>query len=258
MTDVQKPFIELRDVHKSFGAFPVLKGVSLAVKDGGVVCIIGPSGSGKSTILRCINGLTPINGGSIRVGDFQVETLRSDRDFIPLRHQVAMVFQQYNLFPHRTVLQNLTMAPVQVLGWPDVRGLLAPDLLATVGRDTQALLASVPRLHAGTVPPATPSEPPNPGECPARLPVPSPLPPRRAGLPRRQPAAAGEGPRLSAGQCPESVKAIVAAKWRRILPFVDKLQGAGQKTEQNQRVAATNWCGKIATFVGRPRRASTL
>ncbi|KRE16754.1 peptide ABC transporter ATP-binding protein [Bosea sp. Root483D1] len=113
---IPKPFIELADVHKSFGTFPVLNGVSLCVRDGGVVCIIGPSGSGKSTILRCINGLTPINQGRIRVGEFQVEKLRTDREFIPLRHQVAMVFQQYNLFPHRTVLQNLTMAPVQVLG----------------------------------------------------------------------------------------------------------------------------------------------
>lgn len=110
-----RPFIELRDVRKSFGTLTVLKGVSLTVRDGGVVCIIGPSGSGKSTILRCMNGLTPINGGHIRVGDFAVETLKTDRALIPLRHQVAMVFQQYNLFPHRTVLQNLTMAPTQVL-----------------------------------------------------------------------------------------------------------------------------------------------
>ncbi|WP_108659616.1 amino acid ABC transporter ATP-binding protein [Acuticoccus kandeliae] len=110
-----KPLIEMRDVRKSFGSFEVLKGISLSVKDGGVVCIIGPSGSGKSTILRCINGLTPIDSGTIRVGDFRVETLKSDRALIPLRHQVSMVFQQYNLFPHRTVMQNLTMAPVQVL-----------------------------------------------------------------------------------------------------------------------------------------------
>jgi len=110
-----RPFIDMRDVHKSFGAFNVLNGVSLSVADGGVVCIIGPSGSGKSTILRCINGLTPINGGTIRVGDFAVEALKTDRALIPLRHQVSMVFQQYNLFPHRTVLQNLTMAPIQVL-----------------------------------------------------------------------------------------------------------------------------------------------
>ncbi|MBZ9854999.1 amino acid ABC transporter ATP-binding protein [Mesorhizobium sp. CA13] len=110
-----RPFIEMRDVRKSFGAVNVLNGVSLSVRDGGVVCVIGPSGSGKSTILRCMNGLTPINGGSIRVGDFAVETLKTDRALIPLRHQVSMVFQQYNLFPHRTVLQNLTMAPTQVL-----------------------------------------------------------------------------------------------------------------------------------------------
>jgi len=111
-----RPLIEMRDVHKSFGSFPVLNGVTLSVRDGGVVCIIGPSGSGKSTILRCINGLTPINSGTIRVGEFAVETLKTDKALIPLRHQVSMVFQQYNLFPHRTVLQNLTMAPVQVLG----------------------------------------------------------------------------------------------------------------------------------------------
>ncbi|MCG5241308.1 amino acid ABC transporter ATP-binding protein [Azospirillum doebereinerae] len=118
MTDHQQsaPLIEMRDVHKSFGSTAVLKGVSLSVRDGGVVCIIGPSGSGKSTILRCINGLMTIDKGTIRVGSFAVETLKSDKQLVPLRHQVAMVFQQYNLFPHRTVLQNLTMAPVQVLG----------------------------------------------------------------------------------------------------------------------------------------------
>ncbi|TWF44077.1 amino acid ABC transporter ATP-binding protein [Neorhizobium alkalisoli] len=111
-----RPLIEMRDVRKSFGTYEVLKGISLSVNDGSVVCIIGPSGSGKSTVLRCINGLIPINSGTIRVGDFAVETLKSDKALIPLRHQVSMVFQQYNLFPHRTVMQNLTMAPIQVLG----------------------------------------------------------------------------------------------------------------------------------------------
>ncbi|MAY63546.1 MAG: peptide ABC transporter ATP-binding protein [Rhizobiales bacterium] len=114
-TSQTSPLIEMRNVRKSFGLFEVLKGISLSVNDGGVVCIIGPSGSGKSTILRCINGLTPIDSGTIRVGDFSVESLRSDKKLIPLRHEVAMVFQQYNLFPHRTVMQNLMMAPVQVL-----------------------------------------------------------------------------------------------------------------------------------------------
>jgi polar amino acid transport system ATP-binding protein len=111
-----RPFIEMNGVCKSFGAFSVLNGVNLSVKDGGVVCIIGPSGSGKSTILRCINGLTTIDSGTIRVGDFAVEAMKTDRALIPLRHQVSMVFQQYNLFPHRDVLTNLTMAPIQVLG----------------------------------------------------------------------------------------------------------------------------------------------
>lgn len=101
-----EPLIALREVRKSYGSVAVLKGVSLDVRKGGVVCIIGPSGSGKSTILRCINGLTPIDGGTIRVGGFQVERLRNERACVPLRQQVAMVFQQYNLFPHRTVLQN--------------------------------------------------------------------------------------------------------------------------------------------------------
>ncbi|MDF2810068.1 MAG: peptide transporter ATP-binding protein [Microvirga sp.] len=114
-TNPDRILIDIRDVHKSFGSNEVLKGVSLSVKDGGVVCIIGPSGSGKSTILRCINGLIPIDSGIIRVGSFAVEKLKSDRELVPLRHQVAMVFQQYNLFPHRTVLDNLMMAPIQVL-----------------------------------------------------------------------------------------------------------------------------------------------
>ncbi|MBC5767242.1 amino acid ABC transporter ATP-binding protein [Ramlibacter albus] len=111
-----RPLVELQGVRKSFGNVEVLRGVSFSVDDGSVVCIIGPSGSGKSTILRCINGLTRIDGGSIRVDDIAVESLKTDRELVPLRHEVAMVFQQYNLFPHRTVLQNLTMAPIQVLG----------------------------------------------------------------------------------------------------------------------------------------------
>ena len=110
------PLISLHDVHKAFGATQVLKGVSLDVQEGEAVCIIGPSGSGKSTVLRCINGLVPIDAGSIRVGTMRVEELRTEKAMLPLRHQVAMVFQQYNLFPHRTALQNVCMAPVQVLG----------------------------------------------------------------------------------------------------------------------------------------------
>ena len=127
------PLIELRDVHKSFAGTDVLMGVSMSIRKGETACIIGPSGSGKSTLLRCINALVPIDKGSIRVGDFAVETLRRERDLVPLRHQVSMVFQQYNLFPHRTVLENIMMAPMQVLGQKrdDVRK-RALDLLAKV------------------------------------------------------------------------------------------------------------------------------
>ena len=107
--------VSIRDVHQSFGAVEVLKGVSMEVPKGNVVCIIGPSGSGKSTLLRCINGLVPINTGSIRVADFAVDKLRSDKEKIALRKEVSIVFQQYNLFPHKTALENVMMAPVHVL-----------------------------------------------------------------------------------------------------------------------------------------------
>ncbi|MGQ4274694.1 amino acid ABC transporter ATP-binding protein [Terrihabitans sp. B22-R8] len=108
--------IELDSVVKSFGALRVLDGISLEVEKGQAVCIIGPSGSGKSTILRCINGLLPVDSGYIRVGKHRVHDLPNERAMLPLRRQVAMVFQQYNLFPHRTALDNIMMAPVKVLG----------------------------------------------------------------------------------------------------------------------------------------------
>ena len=110
-----EPIVVLRDVHQSFGEVEVLKGVSFSVAKGGVVCIIGPSGSGKSTLLRCINGLVPINAGSIRVANFEVHTLKTDQEKIALRKEVSMVFQQYNLFPHKTALDNVMMAPIHVL-----------------------------------------------------------------------------------------------------------------------------------------------
>ena len=103
----------IQDVHKSYGNIEVLKGVSLTVAKGEVVCIIGPSGSGKSTLIRCVNALTPFDSGSIRVFDIDVHDPQLDK--LALRRRVGMVFQQYNLFPHRTALQNVMMAPVHVL-----------------------------------------------------------------------------------------------------------------------------------------------
>ena len=108
-----QPLIQLRDVHKKFGDVIVLSGISLDVTQSDVVCVIGPSGSGKSTLLRCINGLVPIDRGSIRVEGQEVNDPKLDK--LALRRKVGMVFQQYNLFPHRTALENVMMAPIHVL-----------------------------------------------------------------------------------------------------------------------------------------------
>jgi polar amino acid transport system ATP-binding protein len=113
--DTSEPIVALHDVHQAFGDLEVLKGVSFSVRMGGVVCIIGPSGSGKSTLLRCINGLVPIRSGTIRVANFDVHLLKTDEEKIALRKEVSMVFQQYNLFPHKTALENVMMAPIHVL-----------------------------------------------------------------------------------------------------------------------------------------------
>jgi len=107
------PIVNIVDVYQSFGANQVIKGVSLDVAKGEVICIIGPSGSGKSTLLRCINGLIPIESGSIKVKDMEVHDPKLDK--LELRKMVGMVFQQYNLFPHKTALENIMMAPIHVL-----------------------------------------------------------------------------------------------------------------------------------------------
>ena len=109
----EKPIVTLKNVRKSFGTLEVLKGVSIDVMKGEVICIIGPSGSGKSTLIRCINGLNDIQGGSIFVQGKEVHAANLDK--LELRKKVGMVFQQYNLFPHKTALQNVMMAPLKVL-----------------------------------------------------------------------------------------------------------------------------------------------
>ena len=116
LSSLQQPIVRIHDVHKAFGTVNVLRGISLAVSAGQAVCVIGPSGSGKSTLLRCINGLIPVDRGEVFVGEHAVHTLKSDHDMITLRKDVSIVFQQYNLFPHKTALQNVMMAPIQVLG----------------------------------------------------------------------------------------------------------------------------------------------
>ena len=105
--------VVLSRVEKRFGDLVVLRDISFSVARGKTVCIIGPSGSGKSTLLRCVNALVPISSGSIRIDGIEVNDPALDK--IALRRKVGMVFQQYNLFPHRTALQNVMMAPIHVL-----------------------------------------------------------------------------------------------------------------------------------------------
>jgi ABC-type polar amino acid transport system ATPase subunit len=107
------PLIQFRDVHKAFGRLHVLRGIDLDVAEGEKIVIAGPSGSGKSTLIRCINRLEPIDRGQLIVDGLHVEDPRLDVN--RLRREIGMVFQQFNLFPHLTVLQNVTLGPINVL-----------------------------------------------------------------------------------------------------------------------------------------------
>lgn len=104
------PKVQIKNLHKYFEKNEVLKGIDLEVNEGEVVCVIGPSGSGKSTMLRCINLLEVPTDGEITVDGFKITDKKADLNKI--RRNIGMVFQQFNLFPHLTVEQNITMAPV--------------------------------------------------------------------------------------------------------------------------------------------------
>ena len=130
-------FLELAGVHKHFGANHVLRGVDLHVDEHDVVCLIGPSGCGKSTLLRCINALEEIDEGAIRIDGEQASGRGVDLD--GLRQEVGIVFQSFNLFPHMTVLENVTLAPRKVLGLPRKQAEdRALTLLARIGLDAKA------------------------------------------------------------------------------------------------------------------------
>ena len=125
-------FIELRDIHKRFGANEVLKGVDLTVDEHEVVCLIGPSGCGKSTLLRCVNGLEPIQGGEVRIDGHRVSGRGVDVN--ALRQDVGIVFQSFNLFTHMSGMENVTLAPRKVLGCAGRRRRTpAHDLLFRIG-----------------------------------------------------------------------------------------------------------------------------
>lgn len=104
--------IEVKGLKKSFGKHQVLKSIDMSVNKGEVVCIIGPSGSGKSTLLRCLNRLEKINGGTVVIDG--VDITSPDIDINKAREHIGMVFQHFNLFPHLTIRQNITMAPVEL------------------------------------------------------------------------------------------------------------------------------------------------
>ncbi len=110
--------LRLENIHKSFGALKVLQGVDLTINRGEVVCVLGPSGSGKSTLLRCINQLEPPEQGRILLEDKEI-TGHANKDGIDfVRRRVGMVFQQFNLFPHMSALENVTIGPIEVLDRP--------------------------------------------------------------------------------------------------------------------------------------------
>lgn len=124
--------ISVKNLKKSYGTNEVLKSIDLEVEQGEVICIIGPSGSGKSTFLRCLNGLEKANGGSVVVGDLDIAEKKINIDQV--RENIGMVFQQFNLFPHLTVAENITLAPLELerASKTEARE-LALNLLKTVG-----------------------------------------------------------------------------------------------------------------------------
>ena len=124
--------VEISNVTKRYGPLTVLDDVSVNIEAGEIIAIIGRSGSGKSTLLRCINGLEPIQGGSIVVDGVKVND--PDTDLRKLRQQVGIVFQSYNLFPHLSVARNLTLAPTVVKGMQEEKAReIALDVLRRVG-----------------------------------------------------------------------------------------------------------------------------
>ena len=139
--------VEIDTVYKSFGRVDVLLGVSMTVREGEVACLIGPSGSGKSTLLRCVNHLEKIDAGRIsvhgRLVGYHEKNHRlhemHDRDVAKQRRSIGMVFQRFNLFPHKTALENIVEAPVQVLGTNRAQALQeARELLEKVGLSDKA------------------------------------------------------------------------------------------------------------------------
>ncbi|MGG1675689.1 amino acid ABC transporter ATP-binding protein [Neobacillus sp. NRS-1170] len=124
--------ITVKNLRKSFGKVEVLKDINAAVQEKEVVCVIGPSGSGKSTFLRCLNRLEEISGGEVVINGHDITD--SKININKVRQEVGMVFQQFNLFPHKSVLENITMGPIKILGVEKAEAeKMALELLSKVG-----------------------------------------------------------------------------------------------------------------------------
>ncbi|MBB6283003.1 amino acid ABC transporter ATP-binding protein [Geobacillus subterraneus] len=129
--------IDVRQLKKSFGSLQVLKGIDAHIREGEVVVVIGPSGSGKSTFLRCLNLLEDFDEGEIIIDGINLKA--KDTNLNKVRAEVGMVFQRFNLFPHMTVLNNITLAPMKVRKWPREKAeAKAMELLAKVGLQDKA------------------------------------------------------------------------------------------------------------------------
>jgi len=129
--------IQVKDLHKYYGDLEVLKGINYTVSEGEVVCVIGPSGSGKSTFLRCLNALEEITSGHVIINGHDLVDPKVDINKV--RTEVGMVFQRFNLFPHKTVIQNIMLAPMKVLKVSDAEAKeKALNLLAKVGLKDKA------------------------------------------------------------------------------------------------------------------------
>jgi len=140
VAETSGPMIRLENVHKRFGELEVLRGIDLEVKRGEVVCVLGPSGSGKSTLLRCVNLLEPPERGEIFIEGHDIckgpgsAAGEAGWELNFVRQRVGIVFQQFNLFPHKSALENVTMAPEKVLGRPAAEARAkATELLRRVG-----------------------------------------------------------------------------------------------------------------------------
>ncbi len=138
-----KPMVEVKGARKAYGALEVLKGIDLSVSRGQIIAIIGPSGSGKSTLLRSINHLETLNGGEVWLDGTQVnQPLKGqafEKHINSVRQQMGMVFQHFNLFPHLTVLENITLGPIKLKNISKSRAReLALELLAKVGLANKA------------------------------------------------------------------------------------------------------------------------